>query len=55
MTDVTRFGDGVHRLCCVCSTAIDPNPTNMCLNCIRTTVNITGKKEWIAVVSLLNR
>lgn len=28
-------------LCCVCSTAIDPNPTNMCLNCIRTTVNIT--------------
>lgn len=28
-------------LCCLCGTAIAPNPTNMCVNCIRTQVDIT--------------
>jgi nonsense-mediated mRNA decay protein 3 len=27
--------------CCMCSTAIKPNPTNMCVQCIRTQVDIT--------------
>nr|XP_022919681.1 60S ribosomal export protein NMD3 [Onthophagus taurus] len=28
-------------LCCECGTAIDPNPTNMCVGCLRTHVDIT--------------
>ncbi|GBG76502.1 hypothetical protein CBR_g22250 [Chara braunii] len=28
-------------LCCLCGTAISPNPTNMCMSCIRTQVDIT--------------
>ncbi|KAG9306967.1 hypothetical protein G9A89_000881 [Geosiphon pyriformis] len=28
-------------LCCQCGTAIPPNPSNMCLNCIRNEVDIT--------------
>ncbi|CAM9150260.1 unnamed protein product [Chrysoparadoxa australica] len=28
-------------LCCTCGVVIKPNPTNMCVNCIRTSVNIT--------------
>lgn len=29
------------RLCCLCGTQIAPNPTNMCVNCIRSQVDIT--------------
>jgi nonsense-mediated mRNA decay protein 3 len=28
-------------LCCECGTAIEPNPTNMCIGCLRTQVDIT--------------
>lgn len=28
-------------MCCVCGTLIDSNPTNMCVNCIRTQIDIT--------------
>eukprot|EP01088_Endostelium_zonatum_P015469 TRINITY_DN3805_c0_g1_i1.p1 TRINITY_DN3805_c0_g1~~TRINITY_DN3805_c0_g1_i1.p1 ORF type:complete len:510 (-),score=120.12 TRINITY_DN3805_c0_g1_i1:25-1554(-) len=28
-------------LCCMCGTAIEPNPSNMCVNCIRSQVDIT--------------
>lgn len=30
-----------HRLCCLCGTSIAPNPSNMCVNCIRSQVDIT--------------
>ena len=29
------------RLCCLCGTSILPNPSNMCVNCIRSQVDIT--------------
>jgi NMD protein affecting ribosome stability and mRNA decay len=29
------------RLCCLCGVQIAPNPTNMCVNCIRSQVDIT--------------
>ncbi len=29
------------RLCCLCGVAITPNPSNMCVNCIRSQVDIT--------------
>ena len=28
-------------LCCECGTAIDPNPANLCVGCLRTQVDIT--------------
>ncbi|KAJ2527563.1 ribosome-binding protein, partial [Coemansia sp. RSA 1937] len=28
-------------LCCECGTAIPPNPANMCVNCVRSIVDIT--------------
>jgi len=28
-------------LCCMCGTGIEPNPSNMCVNCIRSQVDIT--------------
>ena len=31
----------VCRLCCLCGVAITPNPSNMCVNCIRSQVDIT--------------
>mmetsp|Transcript_14422 Transcript_14422/g.25165 ORF Transcript_14422/g.25165 Transcript_14422/m.25165 type:complete len:545 (-) Transcript_14422:707-2341(-) len=30
-----------HVLCCLCGTDIPPNPSNMCVNCIRSQVDIT--------------
>lgn len=30
------------RLCCLCGTAIMSNPSNMCVNCIRSQVDITA-------------
>ena len=32
---------GSARLCCLCGVAIPPNPSNMCVNCIRSQVDIT--------------
>lgn len=29
------------RLCCRCGTMIEPNPSNMCVACLRTEVDIT--------------
>lgn len=29
------------RLCCECGTAIEPNPANMCVGCLRSHVDIT--------------
>lgn len=29
------------RLCCLCGIQIAPNPTNMCVNCIRSQVDLT--------------
>lgn len=31
----------INRLCCQCGTCIEPNPANMCVGCIRTTIDIT--------------
>jgi nonsense-mediated mRNA decay protein 3 len=31
----------MHRLCCLCGVGIPPNPSNMCVNCIRSQVDIT--------------
>ena len=31
----------MRRLCCLCGVAITPNPSNMCVNCIRSQVDIT--------------
>ena len=39
------------RLCCLCGTSIAPNPTNMCVNCIRTQVDITeGIQKQVTVL-----
>lgn len=41
----------VRRLCCLCGTSITPNPTNMCVNCIRTQVDITeGIQKQVTVL-----
>ena len=29
------------RLCCLCGVQIAPNPTSMCVNCLRTQVDVT--------------
>lgn len=40
-----------HVLCCLCGTSITPNPTNMCVNCIRTQVDITeGIQKQVTVL-----
>ena len=31
----------IYRLCCQCGSQIEPNPTNMCVACLRTQVDIT--------------
>lgn len=31
----------IFRLCCECGVAIEPNPANMCVACLRTQVDIT--------------
>lgn len=31
----------IFSLCCECGTPIDPNPSNQCIGCIRTKVDIT--------------
>ncbi|XP_064652153.1 60S ribosomal export protein NMD3-like [Lineus longissimus] len=42
MEYTTSPGSATGRiLCCECGTAIDPNPTNMCVACLRTQVDIT--------------
>ncbi|KAJ9468828.1 60S ribosomal export protein NMD3 [Diplonema papillatum] len=35
------WGEVPKVLCCLCGVAIDSNPSNMCLNCLRTSVDIT--------------
>ena len=38
-------------LCCLCGTSIAPNPSNMCVNCIRTQVDITdGLQKQLTVL-----
>eukprot|EP00887_Chlorella_sp_A99_P002026 scaffold18.g2026.t1 len=40
-----------HVLCCLCGVAIAPNPANMCVNCIRTQVDITeGIQKQVTVL-----
>lgn len=37
-------------LCCLCGTAIPSNPSNMCLNCLRTQVDITdGIQKQVSI------
>lgn len=31
----------LRRLCCLCGLSIQPNPSNMCVNCLRSQVDIT--------------
>ena len=31
----------MYSLCCQCGTAIEPNPANMCVACLRTQIDIT--------------
>eukprot|EP01062_Namystynia_karyoxenos_P030072 TRINITY_DN22500_c0_g1_i1.p1 TRINITY_DN22500_c0_g1~~TRINITY_DN22500_c0_g1_i1.p1 ORF type:complete len:546 (+),score=227.28 TRINITY_DN22500_c0_g1_i1:87-1640(+) len=45
------WGDCPQILCCVCGVAIDANPSNMCVNCIRTSVDITAALPREAAVS----
>lgn len=33
--------NAIYRLCCTCSTLIPPNAANMCLPCIKDTIDIT--------------
>lgn len=38
-------------LCCLCGTSIPPNPSNMCVSCIRTQVDITeGLQKQVTVL-----
>lgn len=41
--DAAQVSDGHERriLCCECGTAIEPNPSNMCVGCLRANVDIT--------------
>ena len=40
-----------HVLCCMCATAISPNPTGMCVECIKTQVDITeGIQKQCSVI-----
>ena len=38
------------RLCCLCGVPIPPNPSNMCVNCIRSQVDITEGIQKAATV-----
>jgi NMD protein affecting ribosome stability and mRNA decay len=39
------------RLCCLCGVSIPPNPSNMCVNCIRSQVDITeGLQKQVTVL-----
>ena len=38
------------RLCCLCGTAILPNSSNMCVNCLRSQVDITEGLQKQATV-----
>ncbi len=38
-------------LCCLCGTNISPNPSNMCVNCIRSQIDITeGISKQISIL-----
>lgn len=40
-----------HVLCCLCGTSIAPNPSNMCVSCIRSQVDITeGIQKQVTVL-----
>lgn len=40
-----------HVLCCLCGASIMPNPSNMCVNCIRSQVDITaGLQKQVTVL-----
>ena len=39
---VDTWGDIADTLCCMCGKNIKPNPSNMCLECLKTTVDITA-------------
>eukprot|EP00879_Flechtneria_rotunda_P020112 GHRR01021152.1.p1 GENE.GHRR01021152.1~~GHRR01021152.1.p1 ORF type:complete len:446 (+),score=110.36 GHRR01021152.1:905-2242(+) len=40
-----------HVLCCLCGTSILPNPSNMCVNCIRSQVDITeGIQKQVTIL-----
>lgn len=40
-----------HVLCCLCGIQIPPNPTNMCVNCIRSQVDITeGIQKQVTIL-----
>ncbi|XP_044764724.1 60S ribosomal export protein NMD3 [Coccinella septempunctata] len=42
MSDPSKCQMGSHKIaCCDCGVAIDPNPANMCVSCLRTRVDIT--------------
>eukprot|EP00662_Eupelagonemidae_sp_cell21_P017065 gene17065-30323_t len=38
-------------LCCVCGVGIEPNPANMCVNCVRGSVDVTAALPREAAVS----
>lgn len=47
----TPYATQGHVLCCLCGTSIAPNPTNMCVNCIRTQVDITeGIQKQVTIL-----
>ncbi|CAL8460889.1 g420 [Coccomyxa elongata] len=40
-----------HVLCCLCGVSISPNPSNMCVNCIRSQVDITeGLQKQVSIL-----
>lgn len=41
MATTAFIGTSISILCCVCSAEIKPNPSNMCINCLRSNVDIT--------------
>jgi nonsense-mediated mRNA decay protein 3 len=38
-------------LCCLCGTSIAPNPSNMCLSCIRSQIDITSDYSKSEIIS----
>ena len=45
------IGLWMRRLCCLCGASIMPNPSNMCVNCIRSQVDITaGLQKQVTVL-----
>ncbi|KDD75562.1 NMD3 nonsense mediated mRNA decay protein, partial [Helicosporidium sp. ATCC 50920] len=46
-----QFRAGNTSLCCLCGVGIPPNPANMCVNCMRTQVDITsGIQKQVTVL-----